>query len=164
MISLHFGNLCLNRLLQSLAVFLWQEQPADVTLSGMYWILDVNNHMAGERLAPEKRRERCEGGGGGGRGRGEGSRGGGEKCIVARPNSDCLKEAYKNSECMCSFQVCRVRCSTVPLSLSKLDAFFLPFKELHLTQKFANCRQDRRNVRVRWSGGHMDTGHSQMNW
>ncbi len=34
---------------------------------------------------------------------------GGEKCIVTRPKSGCLKEAYKNSECMCSFQGCTVR-------------------------------------------------------
>lgn len=50
-------------------------------------------------------------GGRGRRGGWEWGRGwqGEEKCIVAWPNSGCWKEAYKNSECMGSFQGCKVR-------------------------------------------------------
>lgn len=99
----------------------------------MHWILSVNNlTLLGQGMISFwEERERCEG-------RRWGLMGG-EKCIVARPNSGCLKEAYKNSECMCSFQGCKVRYAECFCPWVNETLFCYPLKKIHLTQKFANC-------------------------
>lgn len=84
---------------------------------------------------------------------------GGEKCIVVRPNSVCWKEAYKNSECLGSFQGCKVRfaecfCPWINWPAPPLKNFTCP-KGLLITLTTAPCQ----GQMVR----HATSAHSQVN-